>query len=154
MGNELSLLQRWIFPLCCNSTNACRCIMFQRSQEASLKKSWELSMDHIENCLQFNWFFAAHLDTFNLFHRARSVIRWVSKNELQRWGLFYKKKGDILIKSHRAVWIRHQCREVWWDSKRFVWVTVSGEPDVTVGSMAMFVFPGLRCVSVFRTTCS
>lgn len=57
-------------------------------------------MDHIENCLQFNWFFAAHLDTFNLFHRARSVIRGVSKNELQRRGLFYKKKGDILIKNH------------------------------------------------------
>lgn len=55
-------------------------------------------MDHIENCLQFNWFFAAHLDTFNLFHRARNVIRGLSKNELQRRGLFYKMKGDILIK--------------------------------------------------------
>lgn len=38
MGNELSLLQRGIFPLCCNTANACRYILFQRSQEASLKK--------------------------------------------------------------------------------------------------------------------
>lgn len=44
-------------------------------------------MDHNENCLQFIYVFTAHLDMFNLFHRAPSVIHRVSKNELQSGGL-------------------------------------------------------------------
>lgn len=47
MGNELSLLQRWLLPFCSHGTKAFRCIVFQGSQGASLK-SWELSMDHMK----------------------------------------------------------------------------------------------------------
>ena len=40
-------------------------------------------MDHDENCLQFIYFFPAHLDMFNLFHWALSVIHGASKNDFK-----------------------------------------------------------------------
>lgn len=38
MGNELSVLQIWLFPLCFNGTKTCSCLTLNRSRGASLKK--------------------------------------------------------------------------------------------------------------------
>lgn len=115
------------FPLCSNSANACRCIMFHWSQGVSLK-SWKLSMDCDGNCLRFIVFFTAHLDMFNLFCRAPSVIHGVSKNELQRGVLFRKERYPSKITQSSGLGHQHGTgRDVFDGKAQGLLVTGSGE---------------------------
>lgn len=68
-------------------------------------------MDHKENGLRFIYFFTAHLDMFNLFHRAHGVIHGASKNDLQRGGLFQEDISLNKITQNGMSQTSIQCRE-------------------------------------------